>query len=294
MIQFVAKKNNDFKRILQFVARQSTSGQLKLKKGGEQMDINKKLKEKRLEANLTQQELADILHVSRQTISSWEVGRTYPDLDLLVALSELYDTPLDDLLKEDSEMVKDITEKVKKSERRKLLNIFLSLLLIIMIGIGSFSIWKNIQNDKENAHGLKPNDLIESTWQLNYDPNKDLMDSILSFDSNSAMVRKQYENILLNPFINIEELESEDPDLGLEFSTEQYKNLKIEVVDNTYVLSAQGYHETFEKLSDSIIRDSKGIEYYKISSSSTHESLQYLATQEENARKNAEEKDNTN
>lgn len=294
MLQFVAKENNGFKFILQFVARQLKFGQLELIKGGKQMNINKKLKEKRLEANLTQQELADILHVSRQTISSWEVGRTYPDLDLLVALSELYSTPLDDLLKEDSEMIKDITEKVKKSERRKLLNIFLSILLIIMIGIGSFSIWNNFQNEKENAHGLKPNDLIESTWQLNYDPNKDLMDSILSFDSNSAMVRKQYKNILLNPFINIEELESEDPDMGLEFSTEQYKNLKIEVVDNTYVLSAQGYHETFEKLSDSVIRDSKGIEYYKISSSSTHESLQYLATQEENARKNAEEKDNTN
>jgi len=72
------------------------------------MDIGKKLKEKRQEANLTQKELAEILHVSRQTISSWEVGRTYPDLDVLVAISELYDTPLDDLLKEDSEMVKNI------------------------------------------------------------------------------------------------------------------------------------------------------------------------------------------
>ena len=40
------------------------------------MDIGKKLKEKRQEANLTQKELAEILHVSRQTISSWEVGRT--------------------------------------------------------------------------------------------------------------------------------------------------------------------------------------------------------------------------
>lgn len=46
------------------------------------MDIGKKLKEKRLAANLTQQELTEILHVSRQTISSWEVGRTYPDLDV--------------------------------------------------------------------------------------------------------------------------------------------------------------------------------------------------------------------
>ena len=57
------------------------------------MDIGKKLKEKREERNLTQKELSEILHVSRQTISSWEVGRTYPDLDVLVAISELYDTP---------------------------------------------------------------------------------------------------------------------------------------------------------------------------------------------------------
>ena len=53
------------------------------------MDIGKKLKEKRLEENYTQKELAEILHVSRQTISSWEVGRTYPDLDVLIAISEL-------------------------------------------------------------------------------------------------------------------------------------------------------------------------------------------------------------
>lgn len=45
--------------------------------GGEPMELHEKLKEKRLEAKLTQKELAELLHVSRQTVSSWEVGRTY-------------------------------------------------------------------------------------------------------------------------------------------------------------------------------------------------------------------------
>ena len=134
------------------------------------MDIGKKLKEKRLEENYTQKELAEILHVSRQTISSWEVGRTYPDLDVLIAISELYNTPLDDLLKEDSEMVKDITEKVKKSERRKVLNILLGTVLTIILAVGLFSLWEDYQNNQVNEYGLKPNDIIESTWMLSYTP----------------------------------------------------------------------------------------------------------------------------
>ncbi|WP_080145890.1 helix-turn-helix domain-containing protein [Marinilactibacillus piezotolerans] len=73
------------------------------------MTIGEKLKAKRQGAKLSQQALAEKLHVSRQNISSWEVGRTYPDLDILVTISEFYQIPLDDLLKEDSNMVEEIT-----------------------------------------------------------------------------------------------------------------------------------------------------------------------------------------
>src|SRR5699024_12416871 len=121
------------------------------------MDIGKKLKEKRQEANLTQKELAEILHVSRQTISSWEVGRTYPDLDILIAISELYDTPLDDLLKEDSEMVKNITEKVRKSERRKITNIVLRISILAIIGTSILIDYKRNQNKQENVYRIKTN-----------------------------------------------------------------------------------------------------------------------------------------
>ena len=235
------------------------------------MNIGKKLKEKRQEANLTQKELAEILHVSRQTISSWEVGRTYPDLDVLVAISELYDTPLDDLLKEDSEMVKNITAKVKKSERRKILNIVLSLLLLITIGTGLFSAWKRHQNNQTNAYGLKPNDLIESTWEMVYAPTENLVQSNLFFDSKNLIIRNKYAPDAIKPNIDPEDLEEssseEWSEMGLEEGMVHYEDLNMEVVEDTYIVSAHGYQQRFERLSDSVIRDTNGTEYFKVQSS---------------------------
>lgn len=46
--------------------------------------------------------MADDLHVSRQTISSWETSHSYPDITSLIALSELYQLSLDNLLKGDA------------------------------------------------------------------------------------------------------------------------------------------------------------------------------------------------
>ena len=243
------------------------------------MDIGKKLKEKRLEENYTQKDLAEILHVSRQTISSWEVGRTYPDLDVLIAISELYNTPLDDLLKEDSEMVKDITNKVKKSERRRLLNILLSVALIIIIAVSGYNAWGKYQDNQENAYGLKRSDLIESSWEMFYSPKNELVSSVLSFDSDSVMIRNQYGS-LINPSVDPSKVQNQDVEL-FGYQTEQYENLKVELVENTYVVTGQGYHEIFEKLSDTAIRDTEGREYYILNQSSLHDSLQYFTELDE-------------
>lgn len=61
------------------------------------MGINEKLAELRKAKGLTQKELAETLHVSRQAVSRWEVGTAAPSLDNLVRLSEIYDIPLDEL-----------------------------------------------------------------------------------------------------------------------------------------------------------------------------------------------------
>jgi len=64
------------------------------------MDIGTKIKEARLAAKLTQEQVADELGVSRQTISNWENGKTYPDIVRIIKMSDLYSISLDHLLKE--------------------------------------------------------------------------------------------------------------------------------------------------------------------------------------------------
>ncbi|MEI5994321.1 helix-turn-helix domain-containing protein [Candidatus Enterococcus mansonii] len=91
------------------------------------MNIGKALKERRQKLNLTQQELAEKMHVSRQTISNWEVGRSYPDIESLIQLSDLFSISLDKLIKGDREMV---TSLKKRSILEMLFVVILSLLMV--------------------------------------------------------------------------------------------------------------------------------------------------------------------
>lgn len=56
---------------------------------------------RKINGNLTQEKLAEKMGVSRQTVSKWENGEAYPELDKLMELSELFSCTLDTLLKED-------------------------------------------------------------------------------------------------------------------------------------------------------------------------------------------------
>ena len=60
--------------------------------------------------------LAQLLNVSRSTVSSWEVGRNYPDLETIISISDLFGISLDNLLREDTQMVKETTKKIKRGE----------------------------------------------------------------------------------------------------------------------------------------------------------------------------------
>lgn len=74
------------------------------------MTLGEKLAKARREKNITQEQLADNLGVSRQSISKWESDIAYPETDKLIRMSELFDCSLDYLLKEN------ITEKAEKTE----------------------------------------------------------------------------------------------------------------------------------------------------------------------------------
>lgn len=62
------------------------------------MEFNNKLYNLRKQRGLSQEELANRLNVSRQTISKWEVGESTPDMEKLVALSDLFEISLDELV----------------------------------------------------------------------------------------------------------------------------------------------------------------------------------------------------
>lgn len=65
------------------------------------MDIGKKLRDARNAAGLTQESAAESLGVSRQSVSNWETGKTYPDIVSVIRMSGLYSVSLDCLLKEE-------------------------------------------------------------------------------------------------------------------------------------------------------------------------------------------------
>ena len=69
------------------------------------MKIGVKLKEARLQAGLTQENVAEEIQVTRQTISNWETEKSFPDIVSVIKLSTLYNISLDKLLKGDEEMI---------------------------------------------------------------------------------------------------------------------------------------------------------------------------------------------
>jgi transcriptional regulator with XRE-family HTH domain len=79
------------------------------------MNIGKKLSSLRQSNNFSQDQLAEKLLVSRQTVSNWETEKTYPDINSLVMISDIFDLSLDQLIKEDLPLMKN---KIKQTQIR--------------------------------------------------------------------------------------------------------------------------------------------------------------------------------
>lgn len=93
------------------------------------MELGNKIKYYRGEKELSQEELAERVYVSRQTISNWENNKSYPDINSIVLLSENFEISIDNLIKGDVEQMK----KEINSEEVKKLNLYATIMAILIL-----------------------------------------------------------------------------------------------------------------------------------------------------------------
>ncbi|MBH5319443.1 helix-turn-helix transcriptional regulator [Paenibacillus sp. GSMTC-2017] len=78
------------------------------------MIFGEKLKTERNNKGWSQEELAEKLFVSRQSVSKWENGQNYPSIEILIKVSDLFEVTIDELLRSDA----NLTNKVIKDSRK--------------------------------------------------------------------------------------------------------------------------------------------------------------------------------
>ena len=101
------------------------------------MELPQQLKANRERLGLTQEDVAQRIFVSRQTMSSWETGKTYPDVQSLLLLSNLFGVSIDSLVKGDVETMKETI--VKDAVRMERLSI--GMVGLLLAGVACLVGW---------------------------------------------------------------------------------------------------------------------------------------------------------
>jgi len=98
------------------------------------------LKQCRERKGLTQEDVAERLHITRQAVSKWERGINEPDIETIIRLSDIYEVTLDHLLRGDLSIVRKLAAK-EKSYKKLLVTVAVlaSVLLLLLLTI-SFSV----------------------------------------------------------------------------------------------------------------------------------------------------------
>jgi len=114
------------------------------KRGGNIMDLGVKLQELRKTKGISQQELADKLNVSRQSVSKWELNDSVPEISKIVLISEIYSISLDHLLRETDET----TSSSERKNEAKVLFVVSTFLIVIglLLAIGGWDQEKYLES----------------------------------------------------------------------------------------------------------------------------------------------------
>lgn len=175
------------------------------------MSVGSQIKQRRTELNMSQEVLAKKIGVSRSAISNWEIERNYPDLQVIVKLSDVLEIPLDTLLKGNQVMVEKIStdtiQRKKLSKKLKYTYIFLSTLIILVIGALYKTNWldissprqiQSVQYDGDDALFIKVNLPIYrclGAYLLDYSVDKETVNITLMSHRNFLMTNTEEQTL---------------------------------------------------------------------------------------------------
>jgi len=83
------------------------------------MIFGERLKKEREKRGWSQHDLAEKIHVSRQSVSKWETGKNYPSIEMIIPLSDLFNVTIDELLRSDKELKDKVIKDSKQLEYPK-------------------------------------------------------------------------------------------------------------------------------------------------------------------------------
>lgn len=139
------------------------------------MKFNEKLIMFRKEKGMSQENLGEKLDVTRQTISKWELGETTPEMDKLIRMSELFETTVDNLIKDKQIEIDNKQKDINSSNTQKLAGILIFIIktfgilfiisfIFMIIGIVFFS---NVKNTKSEVVNKSDKVVIENKVEEN-------------------------------------------------------------------------------------------------------------------------------
>lgn len=96
------------------------------------MVFGEKLKNERTKKGWSQEQLAEQLFVSRQSVSKWENGQNYPSIEVIIKISDLFGLTIDELLRSDEELTKKV---IKDSKQLSHPNLKFTFDILFLLGL---------------------------------------------------------------------------------------------------------------------------------------------------------------
>lgn len=94
------------------------------------MTFSERLKKEREKRGWSQADLAEKIHVSRQSVSKWETGKNYPSIEVIIDLSDLFGITIDEMLRSDKALKEKVIQDSKKLAYPKWKTFFDSMFLL--------------------------------------------------------------------------------------------------------------------------------------------------------------------